>query len=181
MDRHAKNYFVKVEDGKFVGVTGIDNDLSFGKAKDRRDRELRPVNAFAQHGRFVADKNENLFIPHMSRKLAMNIVLIDESVARYTLSDLIGKADIDAFCERLAIVKRAVKKELEKDPKDSRLVGDDEWDDQLQDFLSAENDLIGDVANGKSNYIGELVENWSVDNYYEQKNIFLKLKKEKGK
>ena len=178
-DRHAGNYFVKMENGKYSGVTGIDNDLSFGAVRDRMKEGT--YNIIGNNGRPVVDGNENLFIPHMSRSLAINIAMLDESVVTYALADLIGKADLVAFQERLKRLKTAVSKELAKAPGESRLLEDDKWDDNtLNDFLTAEGELIGGANDGQSNYLGCLVEHWSIYDYSKERNLFEKMKKNKA-
>ena len=182
-DRHTENYYVVTgegeNEGKFMGLTGIDNDLSFGDALNRQNEEKK-YNFFGNWGRLVADANEDIYIPHMSRSLAITISFLDENMVKYVLSDLIGKADIEAFCNRLRILKKVCINELKKEPDKSRLVDDDGWNDEtLEDFMSADSQYIDGPKDGSSNYIGSLVQDLSIIKYSSTKNKFLEMKKAK--
>lgn len=153
IDRHDRNYFIKTnEQGQYVGVQGIDNDLSFGDFREKDN-----MNIFASHGKRVVSNDGELFIPHMSRDLAIGIASLDESVARYALADLIPDANLEAFCKRLRLLKTAVKKELSKKPEESKLLTAGQWGDStLEDFLSAEA-FMNNGNKGSSNYIGTMI------------------------
>ena len=178
-DRHAGNYYVKMDGNNMVGLTGIDNDLSFGDAVSRQKTKNK-FNIFGNHGRLVADANDEMYIPHMSRSLALNIALLDENMAKYVLSDLIGKADVEAFCKRLKILKKVCITELQKESENSRLVDDDGWNEKtLNDFLTADSEFVNRDKDGTSNYIGNLVNSLSVDKYTRANKKFMEMKKAK--
>ena len=156
IDRHSANYFIKTDkDGKFTGLQGIDNDLSFGDAKQQKNSYV-----IGNHGRAVINESDELQIPHMSRGLAMNIQIMNEDMVRFALQDLIEEPEIEAFCERLKKLKTAIGKEFIKDPKESKLRIDKEWnEDTLNDFLGADSDsLYNNQHNGTSNYLGNMIE-----------------------
>ncbi|MBQ3546051.1 MAG: hypothetical protein IJA34_13880 [Lachnospiraceae bacterium] len=156
IDRHSANYFIKTDkSGNFIGLQGIDNDLSFGDAKQQKNSYV-----IGNHGRAVVNDNEELTIPHMSRGLAMNIQIMNEDMVRFALHDLIEEPEIEAFCERLKKLKIAIGKELVKDPKNSKLRMDDEWnEDTLNDFLGADSDsLYNNKHDETSNYLDNMIE-----------------------
>lgn len=155
IDRHSANYFIKTDkNGNFIGLNGIDNDLSFGDAKQQKNSYV-----IGNHGRTVVNANEELTIPHMSRGLAMNIQIMNEDMVRFALHNLIEEPEINAFCVRLKKLKNAIAKELIKEPGQSKLRADDEWNEEtLNDFLTADNVDKGNNKDGTSNYLGNMVE-----------------------
>ena len=164
IDRHFKNYFIQKDDkGKYKGVKGIDNDLSFGAAM-----ENSKYNIFGSHGRIVVNSNAELVIPHMSLELAIRINMINESMVKYALMDLIAKPEIEAFCERLNLLKKAIRKEFEKDPTESKFVAKGKWNnDTLTHFLTgASENKSSDEKDGTSNYIGRFVEEFAGSQAY---------------
>ena len=160
IDRHSGNYFIKTDDdGMFTGLQGIDNDLSFGDAKQENNSYI-----IGNHGRAVINESDELQIPHMSRGLAMNIQIMNEDMVRFALHDLIEELEIEAFCERLKKLKTAIGKEFMKEPKDSKLRMDDEWnEDTLNDFLGADSArMFNNQHNGTSNYLGNMLEFFTI-------------------
>ena len=180
IDRHSANYFIDTnEEGKFVGVQGIDNDLSFGNAKEKE--KFKDIGT---HGRAVMNENDELTIPHMSRGLAISIDLINENMVRYALMDLIGKSEIEAFCYRLSRLKKAVRKELELGDKSKVLLDDTQWEKvDKNDFLKASNvSKSGGENDGTSNYVGRFyVEHLNFSINETEREIAEELKKLKQK
>lgn len=171
-DRHFRNYFIKTdENNMFTGLTGIDNDLSFGNA------QLRDNGRYGLHGGQVVSESGDLLIPHMSREFAIAIVSLPEQTIQFALADLIEKPEIDACCKRLRLLKSALQKELGKGKDESRLR--DTWgDDTLQDFLNEEG---GRWGKGEKNYIGRLTNQYAYDYFYdEEKKLVEKMQKERG-
>ncbi|MBQ3546052.1 MAG: hypothetical protein IJA34_13885 [Lachnospiraceae bacterium] len=159
IDRHFKNYFVqKDSDGNYAGVKGIDNDLSFGNAKEKKDKYI-----YGPHGRTVVNSNAELIIPHMSLELAIRVNMINESMVKYALMDLIAKPEIEAFCERLNLLKMAIRKEFEKAPEESKLVSKGKWDSNtLKDFITGLSEKKDkNLDDGTANYVGRFVEEFA--------------------
>lgn len=177
IDRHSANYFIKTDKwGNFVGLQGIDNDLSFGDVKQDKNSYV-----MGNHGRAVINESDELVIPHMSRGLAMNIQIMNEDMVRFALHNLIEEPEINAFCVRLNRLKTAIGKELIKDPKASKLRMDDEWnEDTLNDFLGADSDsLYNNTKNGTSNYLGNMMELFTIAGISEAEKELEKELKEK--
>lgn len=170
IDRHFGNYFVQKDSkGDYIGVKGIDNDLSFGNMKERE----KAYN-YGIHGRVVVDSSANLIIPHMSLELAIRINMINDSMVKYALMDLIAKPEIAAFCERLSLLKEAIRKEFEKGEKGTIFVAKDDWNEKtLEHFMKARHEIkSNDENNGTSNYVGRFIEDFAGMEAY-QRNEYL--------
>ena len=154
IDRHHGNYFIQTNAaGEFTGVQGIDNDLSFGDAQRKKGR-----NMIGSFGKMVVSDDGELYIPYMSKELAMSINSLDESMFRYALKDLLEEVDLDAFCTRLVKLQKAIKKELVKNPADSRLRAADQWGDDTWDAMLSADAAYSSARKGTSNYMGTFVD-----------------------
>ena len=157
-DRHAGNFFIqKGENGMMTGLIGIDNDMSFGDALSNAD-----------NSREVVDDNGELLIPHMSRKMAESIAVLNDKMLEMVLQDLIEPAELAACLKRFRRVKNAVLKELGKPKGECRLLSDNEWNqNSMNDFMNAGGlEKIGnkkvmatdeDERKGSSNYVGRFI------------------------
>ena len=174
IDRHFENFFIQTDaNEQFSGVTGIDNDLSFGQAT------LNSSGLYGQYGSKVVGENGELAIQHMSKEFAVSILSLPEQSVRFALADLIEQPEIEACCNRLRALKTALQKEMAKKPEDSRLRSDQEWGDTtLQAFLNEEG---GKWGKGEKNYIGRLATQFSTDFFYgDQLKAAQAMQKERG-
>lgn len=139
-DRHAGNYFVQEdENGMLTGVTGIDNDYSFGQYR-QNDKDNG-----VGHGRSLVNKNADKFvIPHMDANLAERIKNISKDQFVFLLGDLLDNNSIDLAWGRLSNVQRLLK-EKETGPKDHFLLQDNEWNaDTLKEFFTEDESIYAD-------------------------------------
>lgn len=109
VDRNVGNYFIERDgNGQIIGVTGIDNDMSFGQ-KDlptkRNRQELQPVSKF------------------VDREMAEVILSITPEMLLAILRDLLEPADINAAIYRLQT--------LQENLKSATLLNPDEWNAQI--------------------------------------------------
>ena len=104
IDRHSGNYMLRFGevDGKTkaIGITGIDNDLSFGM-------NVPEPNSSQRIGkRFVLPSEMGV----IGKQTAQKILSIQEDQLRLTLSGYgLRKAEIDAACQRTKILQDAIK------------------------------------------------------------------------
>lgn len=108
VDRNLSNYFVRMDrNGKVIGLTGIDNDMSFGKSTDIGGRE----------GQY----------PGLSRyvdsELAEAILNMQPSDLDYILSDLVSPGEITAARSRLEMLQM----HLQQLKQAGKLLKPDEW------------------------------------------------------
>lgn len=135
-DRHAKNYFIKKDDaGKAVGVMGIDNDLSFGRST------LGSMSHGEGKNRDVV-RGGRIYLPHMDRKLAESILALNETTARYALSDLITEEEINFFVGRLKAMQDAIRREMKDKGSRVFLENDSDWnDDTHEEFMARQYEI----------------------------------------
>ena len=99
IDRHAGNLFYQFDDdGKLIGVQGIDNDSSFGtfapqKANDRIRCQQVPVTMGA-----------------ISKKTAQRILDLSPEELAFSLRGTIDEESIKAACDRLYIMQHVIKR-----------------------------------------------------------------------
>lgn len=141
-DRHGENFFVETDDnGMATSVQGIDNDYSFGAVVLDRQKEADEKFGGRRHGRnHTADVVQygKITLPHIDKQLAQNILDLDDATARYALSDLITKEEIDAFLARLHDLQKAFQSEMKNKESTVFIENDSGWNDQThQDFMNA--------------------------------------------
>lgn len=92
-DRHAGNFVLHVEGGRVVGLTGIDNDLSFGKrtAIDKGRQEFNPLQKY------------------VDKDMAERILRLDPNDLRWALGALLSPGEITAALKRLELLKEKLK------------------------------------------------------------------------
>ncbi|BAN01347.1 eCIS core domain-containing protein [Ilumatobacter coccineus] len=92
-DRHAGNFMLHVESGRVVGLTGIDNDLSFGKrtAIDKGRQEFNPLQKY------------------VDKDMAERILRLDPNDLRWALGALLSPGEITAALKRLELLKVKLK------------------------------------------------------------------------
>ena len=130
-DRHVNNiFFRRDENGTFFGLTGIDNDASFGLNTD-----VVSVEHVQRSDRRVYDPDSGkMVLPYMDDALAQRISALDEAAVRYALQDLLRDVEIDAAIQRLKLMKAAIadaRQEQANDPNaPRRFLQDDEWNEE---------------------------------------------------
>lgn len=140
-DRHRANYFLETGDDKnkqYTHVHGIDNDCSFSTRVDAETvlkEQNQGVYDVAQHHRMVVDASGNLTIPHMDKQLATNILNLKEEEVRFALKDLLEEQFIDYTVQRLRLLQKGIRTELQKEKSEIFIEGG-QWNDKtLEDFV----------------------------------------------
>ena len=115
LDRHAGNYFVHMEDGKYKGLKGIDNDVSWGEK----------ITAFSDPDRHTAAKAAIKLPEHLppviDKAAAKSILALDDRELQIRMGGLLTKPEMDAAAKRLALVQDHIR------TKCRILKSDDEW------------------------------------------------------
>lgn len=102
VDRHQGNYMIEVDGtGNVIGVTGIDNDMSFGtkdtgELTQRGARQLPPLGVY------------------FDKTMANKIIALEPALVRIALSDLLTPAEVNATLERLQILKTRLQQDVNK-------------------------------------------------------------------
>ena len=139
-DRHVDNVFIQTDDnGRAIGATGIDNDFSFGRtaldlaSPARENKAAR--NVWSKH-RDVIQFGE-IILPHIDRKLAENIIALNDATVKFVLADLITDEEIEFFLSRLHNMQSVFRKEMSKKNSTVFLENDSDWNESTyQDFRS---------------------------------------------
>ncbi|MDQ0112688.1 eCIS core domain-containing protein [Paenibacillus harenae] len=114
VDRHTGNFFVQTDDsGNVLGVTGIDNDMSFGERTDVH----KGVQEYPGLSRFV-DKD-----------LAERIIALQDDDLVFLVADLLSASEVKALLTRLS----SLKAHLKKLKSDGMLLEPDDWNKQTSD------------------------------------------------
>ncbi len=123
-DRHAANLFIQIDQyGHFVGVQGIDNDLSFGlNGKDFKNNKRE----------MVVPKNMGV----ISKSMADRILQLKPEHLEFALRGQVEAITIQGATQRLKKMQNTIinsREKLSKDPKEIRYpyireLADEEWD-----------------------------------------------------
>jgi len=131
IDRHFGNFFIQFdESGRVLGVTGIDNDLSFGKVKS----VAKGRQEFPGLSRFV------------DKELADRILSLREEDLISIVADLLSPAEIDALLARF----RELQSHLKQDK--TRLLTPDQWSEATAKGMLDEQKSL----KGNSSYYGRM-------------------------
>jgi len=96
VDRHQGNYMIEVDGGgNVIGVTGIDNDMSFG-TKDTGSMGQRGARQLPGLGMYF-DKD-----------MANKILALDPFIVRLALSDLLTAPEVNATVERIQLLQQQI-------------------------------------------------------------------------
>lgn len=93
VDRHQGNYMIHVNSqGQVIGITGIDNDMSFGTRNANElaaqgGRELPPIGIY------------------FDEDMANRILTLEAPMLRAAMTDLLNPAEIQALIQRLNVLK----------------------------------------------------------------------------
>jgi hypothetical protein len=115
IDRNPGNYYIQRDrEGKLIGITGIDNDLSFGMNTDPDKKETE--------------------LPGMSRyvdkELAQAIIALDPTLLETILGDLLPQREIQAAITRLKNLQAELQSDL------TVLLEPEEWTAHAEDILN---------------------------------------------
>lgn len=124
VDRNRGNYFIQRDQtGKVLGVTGIDNDYSFGTETNikRWNQELPGMSRF------------------VDEEIANAILNLDPELLRLAMMDLLSDSELDALLDRLQKLKQFLKPLHDT----GKLLKPDEWTPAIAQGLLDE---------GKSHY-----------------------------
>jgi hypothetical protein len=92
-DRHQGNYMIQVDhSGNVLGLTGIDNDMSFG-TKSAADMARRGARELPSVGLYF------------DQDMANKILALDPALVKIALSDLLTPEEVQATLDRLQILK----------------------------------------------------------------------------
>lgn len=107
VDRHYGNFFIQYDkNGKVQGVTGIDNDMAFGKVKgvEKRVKEYPGLSKY------------------VDKELAVRILALKDEDLQDVMADLLSADEIEALLSRLHQLQEHLKKDTTK------LLEPGEWD-----------------------------------------------------
>mgnify|MGYP002402393167 CR=1 FL=1 len=125
VDRHFGNFFVQFDaGGRVLGVTGIDNDMSFGKVKsvDKGRQEYPGLSRF------------------VDKELADRILALRDEDLIAVMEDLLGPEEIDALLVRL----HALQDHLKRDK--TRLLTPDQWNEATAKGMLDEHEGNDDLS-----------------------------------
>ena len=92
-DRHQGNYMIQVDhSGNVLGLTGIDNDMSFG-TKSAADMARRGARELPSVGLYF------------DQDMANKILALDPAMVKIALSDLLTPEEVQATLDRLQLLK----------------------------------------------------------------------------
>lgn len=137
LDRHLNNVFHHVEKvklvhddntvvkhDKFTGITGIDNDMAFGK--------FYPIDGRIAHMHGVIDKvdkngvsEDSINLPHMDREFYEHLKVLSPEVIRANMKGLLNEEYVEAMIGRIARIMSAVEKAIKQNP--NFLVDSEKW------------------------------------------------------
>lgn len=140
-DRHRGNYFAEKDavTKQYTNIHGIDNDCSFstGVLFDEILGSTGGLLGGNQHRRAVVDSAGNLVIPHMDEQLAKNILELKTDELVFALKGVIEDPFINYAVQRLELLQKGIRNELNKNGSQIFLKEDKDWnDDTLEDFLA---------------------------------------------
>ena len=150
VDRHYNNFLMDVEEknGKVVikGITGIDNDLSFGSLAAQKIEEGMPDSRIQA----LRDDNGQPNLMGLDKGLAERIIAIKPTYVRYLLKPFLKENEIASALDRLKSVQQFLQDEREKYNKgeQSVLIGDEEQEkwEQIRDELNQDEAFDSDTG-----------------------------------
>ena len=146
VDRNIGNYLAEiVEVGKDTyevkKITGIDNDMSFGRLKYSAifDEGSLGYNKLKN----MEDEGEGLTLPGIDMDLALNICAIQPEILAFQMCDILSVEERAALIDRLKGVQKAIKNQQKAEEngnikiKDSKFVqGDAGWEKKKTELMN---------------------------------------------
>jgi hypothetical protein len=109
LDRHTGNFYLQLDqNGNVTGLTGIDNDMSFGTVTTVEKR-IKQYSGMSQY---------------VDKDMAVKIIGLDTALLRLAMSDLLDSAEIDALIVRL----NKLKTHLQQLAMNGQLLDPTQWD-----------------------------------------------------
>lgn len=145
LDRHAGNYFVQrdPETGKVLGVTGIDNDMSFGANMATPDNDVNAHNYLA--------------LPELvDEEFGRRLLQVSDKDIRDTLAGLLSDAEIEATVSRFNVVRDVVRN-LEEQGELTAEWGKETLDRQLQSDKFKSGDRHGEERSMVGRELGDAI------------------------
>lgn len=148
IDRHANNYLIQEDanTGMLTGLTGIDNDFSFGNTT------VGERGIIGTNGRSVVNNDGKLSIPHMDKALAERVLALNKDQLTFLLADLLEPDAIQGACKRLDILQQAIRTEERADA----FLTDTQWNEQTLDTFRNQKGGWRNLA-GDGTYLGILL------------------------
>jgi|GEM_PF-1520871 len=123
VDRHQGNYMIEVDNGgNVIGVTGIDNDMSFG-TKDTGTMAQRGARQLPGVGMYF------------DSDMATKIMALDPGMVRLVLSDLLTEPEIASTLERLDLLQGELQRALNQ----GNLLNPNQWAQLIQNDRGSRN------------------------------------------
>lgn len=135
VDRNLGNFYIQFDrNGRVTGVTGIDNDMSFGTKTNIRERaqELPGLAKF------------------VDKEMAEKIIGLEPRLVMLILSDVLNSEELTALNERLLKLKTA----LAKMQGEGKLLSPDQWDQMTS--ATQINDVEEGIKQDRTTYYGQL-------------------------
>ena len=153
IDRHTNNYFIQEDKdtGMLTGVTGIDNDFSFGN-----NEQLGST--IGENGISIFHDDGTFLIPHMDAAMADRILAVNKDQLLFLLGDLLEPAAIDGAWKRLSQVQTAIKKKKEEEG-NHFFLQNHEWNaETLEDLNNTTHRDVYGNKNNIGNYVARLLQ-----------------------
>lgn len=132
-DRNLGNFFVQMDkDGNVTGLTGIDNDMSFGERDDVKGR----VYTYPGLSKYV-DEN-----------MAHKIIALDPDLLAMAMSDLLTPQEITGLLSRLGKLQTHLKGLM----KEGKLLKPNQWDKLTSEGMMKSMDNYHYIANQKQQH-----------------------------
>ncbi len=192
IDRNKSNFLMqhKVVNGEVIieNLTGIDNDLSFGKLTYNqtitKETDYKTTSV-STTGKSLEDKNGEIKLFGLDKKVADRILAITPEVIELSFKGLLSEDEVNACKDRLKGVQQVIlrmKKEDEKAKKEGKptrlLDTDKEWEalrDRLEKQANENNAVLTANSYLHKDFMGKKLTQY-VD--FPKWNAFRKLKKE---
>ncbi|MFC1961349.1 hypothetical protein ACFLYO_11655, partial [Chloroflexota bacterium] len=138
IDRGPQNYFVQYNAaGKVIGVTGIDNDLSFGRAVGNETNNF--------DGKFKAQELPGIS-RYVDKDMAQRIINLNPSLLHIAVGHLLSPDEMNALIQRLTLLQAALSKA------ETKLLEPDQWGEHIEHVINETHE--GSFAS--RNYVGNL-------------------------
>lgn len=137
VDRHEGNFFVEFDNnGKVIGVKGIDNDMAFGSRTDVT--KYKGARNYAGIGKYV------------DKEMAQRILALRPEDLEAALGDLLGDKEMAALLQRLT--------KIQQELQSAQLLDPDQWNDMTaMDMVKEQNNML---FGGKESYYARMVDKY---------------------
>jgi len=157
VDRHAGNYFIQIENGKVVGITGIDLDMAFMPKQDTGNKaaiDIKEGSHLNLKGAATDQQMDHLpgLAEFVDADLAERIMELDPEDLRAVLASLLDEQSVEGALSRLAQLKEA----LAVMEQEGKLLKPGQWDKLKKESLRKQDAKKGSLARqkGAGSYFG---------------------------